>query len=638
MASFSRHSLLQRMGLLMAIITMMAVSSMGVSLFIAERLEGQATAINQAGALRMQSYRLLARALTLYDGDAETWRQDLRSAQREFEQRLSSPELAAVLLGRSAGSVGDQFIQLKESWRQHIRPQLAEYARQPPPDGSGDTRSRQRLITKIDAFVPRIDMLVGLIEQGVESKIRRLRAIQAVSLFLTLGVVLLTMYFMQTGVVIPLNDLLGCARRFRRGDFSRRAVHVGGDEFGRLGQSFNVMATDLSKLYAGLEARVAERTAELHRSNRALELLHHTSTRLGADPLSRSTYRELLEEMKEVMGIEAGLVCLAVPGREEGQIQAFSLPGDVTPSACTGPDCGTCLGGDGPPLSPGQLRSARSSGLLTIPLGEPGAREGVMTLSLGAGRDFTPWQRQLGEAVGRSMSMALANARRGEEARRMALLEERTAMARELHDSLAQSLSYLKIQVTRIEVAMGEQGDAVQARAIVKELRRGLNSAYQQLRELLTTFRIQIDGRGLVQALEDTVAEFQTRTETGIVLNNELYGRTLGPNEEVHILQIVREGLTNVVRHARAQRATVTLRDRDNGDVEVVVEDDGIGMTLPVGRRHHYGLSIMRERADSLCGQLDFDSGSQHGGTRVTLQFTPASACAAANNVTESSA
>lgn len=638
MASFFRHSLLQRMGLLMAIITVMAVSSMGISLFIAERLEGQATAINQAGALRMLSYRLLVRALTLHDGDAETWRQDLRSAQREFEQRLSSPELTAVLLGRSGGSVGDQFIQLKESWRQHIRPQLAEYASQPPPDESGDTRSRRRLITKIDAFVPRIDTLVGLIEQGVESKIRRLRAIQAVSLFLTLGVVLLTMYFMQTGVVIPLNDLLGCAKRFRRGDFSRRAVHVGGDELGRLGQSFNVMATDLSKLYAGLEARVAERTAELHRSNRALELLYHTSTRLGADPLSRSTYRELLAEMKEVMGIEAGLICLAVPGREEGQIQAFSLPGDVAPSACTGPDCGTCLGGDGPPLSPGQLRSARPSGLLTIPLGEPGAREGVMTLSLGAGRDFTSWQRQLGEAVGRSMSMALANARRGEEARRMALLEERTVMARELHDSLAQSLSYLKIQVTRIEVAMAEQGDKTQARAIIAELRQGLNGAYQQLRELLTTFRIQIDGRGLAQALEDTVAEFQARTDTSILLKNELYGRTLGPNEEIHILQIVREGLTNVVHHAHAQRATITLRSGNSGDVEMVLEDDGVGMAQPVGRRHHYGLSIMRERAESLSGQLDFDSGPQRSGTRVTLHFTPASARAAANHVTESSA
>ena len=626
------------MGLLMAIITVMAVSSMGISLFIAERLEGQATAINQAGTLRMLSYRLLSRASALHDSDVEVGRRALRSAQKEFEQRLFSPDLTAVLLGRSEGGPGDQYIQVKQSWRQQLRPQLVAYASQPSPDASGDARSRRRLITKFDAFVTRIDTLVGLIEQGVESKIRRLRAIQAVSLFLTLAVVFLTMYFMQTGVVIPLHDLLGCARRFRRGDFSRRAVHVGGDELGRLGQSFNVMATDLSKLYADLEARVAERTAELHRSNRALELLYHTSSRLGVDPLSRGTYRELLAEMKGVMGIDAGLVCLAVPGRDEGQIQASSLPGDVTPAACTAPECGTCLGGDGPPLSPGQARAARPSGLLTIPLGEPGAREGVMTLSLGAGRRFSPWQRQLGEAVGRNMSMALANARRGEESRRMALLEERTAMARELHDSLAQSLSYLKIQVTRIEAAMGDQGDSGQASAIVTELRQGLNSAYQQLRELLTTFRIQIDGRGLVQALEDTVAEFQTRTETGIVLNNELYGRTLSPNEEIHILQIVREGLANVVRHARAQRATITLRDRDSGDVEVVVEDDGIGMTLPVGRRHHYGLSIMRERADSLCGQLDLDSGPQHGGTRVTLQFTPASARAAANHVTESSA
>ena len=642
MASFFKHSLLQRLGLLMATITAMAVTSMGVSLFIAERLEGQATAINQAGALRMLSYRVLSRAMVLHDKDSEAGRDALRAARWEFERRLDSPVLTNVLLGRSAYALDEQYLQMTGVWTQRIWPLLADYASASKP-GQGADQSPAgppwgRLVTEVDAFVLRIDTFVGLIEEGAESKIRMLRAIQAVSLFLTLAVVFLAMYFMQTGVVIPLNDLLACARRVRHGDFSHRAVHTGDDELGRLGQAFNVMAADLSKVYADLEARVADRTAELHRSNRTLELLYHSSTRLSADPLSRRTYRELLVEMQDIMEIDAGVVCLATPGRGEGQVQASSLPGDAAPAACTAPECGPCLAGEGLPLSPGQVGGAGQPGLLTIPLGAPEARDGVMTLSVGAGRGFEPWQRRLGEAVGRQVSMALANARRGNEARRMALLEERTAMARELHDSLAQSLSYLKIQVTRIEAAMGTGGDAAQARAIVAELRQGLNGAYQQLRELLTTFRIQIDGRGLAQALEDTVREFQARTETEIHLNNRLHGCTLGPNEEIHILQIVREGLTNVVRHAQARRAEIALNCGQDGEVEIVVEDNGIGLAPAVARRHHYGVSIMRERANSLRGQLDLGPGRQGSGTRVTLRFTPSSVRSEATRITETSA
>lgn len=634
MASFFRHSLLQRLGLLMATITVMAVTSMVISVIIAEMLEGHAAAINQAGTLRMQSYLILGRALAT-NGPSDTSGHDaLRMAEREFEARLISPRLTNVLPSPSATSVRRRYDEIHAAWTRTLRPLLAEYARASTSRAGQPDRLRGRLATEIDAFVLRIDAFVGLLEQGAESKIRMLRAIQAVSLFLTLAVVFLTMYFMQIDVVVPLNDLLGCAAQVRHGDFERRAVHVGGDELGRLGQAFNVMAADLSKLYADLEARVAERTAELHRSNRALELLYHTSSRLGADPLSPRAYRELLTEMQGVLGMEAGVVCLATPGRNEGRLQASTLPGDASPPSCTAPDCGTCLAGQGPPLSPGQHRGAGQPGLLTLPLGDPEAREGVMTLSLGSGRGFEPWQRRLGEAVARQASMALANARRNVDARRVALLEERGALARELHDSLAQSLSYLKIQVTRLEAAAGSGADPQRAWAIIGELRQGLNGAYQQLRELLTTFRIQIDGRGLAQALEDTVREYQARTEIEIRLDNRLHGCTLEPNEEIHVLQIVREALANVVRHSRARRSRVTLACARDREVEVVVEDDGVGMAAATGRRHHYGLSIMRERAGSLVGRLDFDTGPRAAGTRVTLRFTPASMRAEATRIT----
>jgi two-component system nitrate/nitrite sensor histidine kinase NarX len=202
--------------------------------------------------------------------------------------------------------------------------------------------------------------------------------------------------------------------------------------------------------------------------------------------------------------------------------------------------------------------------------------------------------------------------------RRLALHEERGILARELHDSLAQSLTYLKIQAARLALAL-DQGDQSQSRAVLGELREGIGSAYRQLRELLTTFRLKMDDRGLNSALESTVEEFRGRGSTAIELDNRLPAVLLAPNEEIHVLQIVREALSNVVRHADACHAWVRLALRE-GAVEVEVADDGRGIRQARDQLRHYGHTIMGERAQTLGGRLDVETPSA-GGTRVRLSF-----------------
>jgi two-component system nitrate/nitrite sensor histidine kinase NarX len=213
------------------------------------------------------------------------------------------------------------------------------------------------------------------------------------------------------------------------------------------------------------------------------------------------------------------------------------------------------------------------------------------------------------------------------ESRHLALHEERGVIARELHDSLAQSLSYLKIQATRLAAALGDGADPAAPRAVLEELREGINSAYRQLRELLTTFRLKMDDRGLARALEGTVEEFRARGAVQVRLDNTLPAMLLGPHEELHVLQIVREALSNVMRHAGAQHAAVSLRNAQDA-VEVEVVDDGRGLGPREDRTPHYGLTIMRERAASLGGALSVDS-APGGGTRVRLRFRPGGAAPA---------
>ena len=149
----------------------------------------------------------------------------------------------------------------------------------------------------------------------------------------------------------------------------------------------------------------------------------------------------------------------------------------------------------------------------------------------------------------------------------------------------------------------------------------GLNNAYRQLRELLTTFRLRMDGRGLSDALQDTVREFSHRTGVEFRLQDRLLGHELDSSEQIHVLQVVREALTNVEHHAKAKRAEVRL-DIERGRLRVTVDDDGTGILQTEPPMHHYGMAIMRDRASTLGGTLRI-SRRPEGGTRVEMEFMP---------------
>ena len=210
--------------------------------------------------------------------------------------------------------------------------------------------------------------------------------------------------------------------------------------------------------------------------------------------------------------------------------------------------------------------------------------------------------------MGRHVGAALAAAERRDEHRRLGVLEERAAIARELHDSLAQSLSYTKIQIARLSANIEREGHSPQSLTVLMELREGVNSAYRELRELLTTFRLGLGEEGFAGALRDTVAEFERRSGVRTALVNELLRVELSANEQVHVLQVVREALTNIEHHAHARHAWVALTTRRRPGHR--------GLDRGRRRRHrratqsphgHFGLAIMRDRAQSVGGELGIE-------------------------------
>ncbi|MEW6678079.1 MAG: ATP-binding protein [Pseudomonadota bacterium] len=596
-------------------LTAIGVGGMMLATLVAERVQGSGSAINVAGSLRRLSHRMGSIVLS----DAENNVSDpyvLREALVHFEATLKHDALLGVLRRDQEGAAMQAYEQVTRTWIGQLKPLLADLAR---PGARAPVEVHNALMLHIDAFVDQINDMVARLEEDTERRIRQLRATLLGALGFMVLVALMGLYLVHRRVIQPLDGLVAGASRVAGGDFSARALHVDQDELGRVGQAFNTMAEAVSQSHRNLEARVQEKTAALTRSNRSLALLYHAISLLHRAPTAPETYRAVLADLDALLGLEGSQACLRAKHGGPATLLASSMEHCDNRGEA---GCAECLAkvmaGDGVlDYQPGPRGK-----LLNLPLRDLDGVYGVIRLALPGDQQLEAWQEQLVEALVRHMGIALGMSRKVEQERLLALQEERSTIARELHDSIAQSLSYMKIQASLMQPLLADPGRADAAAAVLRDLREGINAAYRQLRELLATFRLRMES-DFMTLLTAAVEEYAGRGGVPINLDIHLEECRLTPNQEIHVLQIVREALSNVIRHAQARQAWVSL-SHQGGVVTVEVEDDGLGVTRTqsgAGTEHfHYGLTIMGERAQGLDGRLDIMDRPE-GGTQLRLRF-----------------
>ena len=235
-------------------------------------------------------------------------------------------------------------------------------------------------------------------------------------------------------------------------------------------------------------------------------------------------------------------------------------------------------------------------------------------------------------SVGRHLGLAIEKARLEGEARRFAIMEERNLIGNELHDSLAQSLIGMRLQLKLLGESLARK-DFGAAQYEASRLRRAMTQANADLRELLTNYRLKIDDAGLVPTIASLVERFGREAGIAVFFQNECRVLALTPAQEIQVFFIIQEALTNIRKHSGARNVRILLNNEDDL-YTVLIEDDGLGMAdaaegLP---GEHAGLAIMRERTERLQGQIVIESEPGEG-TRIVLMFTappPAGAQAAA--------
>ncbi|MDE2095567.1 MAG: histidine kinase, partial [Burkholderiales bacterium] len=199
-----------------------------------------------------------------------------------------------------------------------------------------------------------------------------------------------------------------------------------------------------------------------------------------------------------------------------------------------------------------------------------------------------------------------------------AVSQERSFIARELHDSIAQSLAFLKIQVQLMREAIGS-GDAQQVQHVLGEIDAGVRESYGDVRELLMHFRTRANAEDIEPALLTTLRKFEHQTGLKTTLQMIGQGLPLAPDTQIQVLHIVQEALSNVRKHARAGQVWLDVQQQPRWRLEV--RDDGLGFVHGQDAQAdetHVGLRIMAERAERLGAQLEVLS-TPGRGTSIVL-------------------
>lgn len=204
------------------------------------------------------------------------------------------------------------------------------------------------------------------------------------------------------------------------------------------------------------------------------------------------------------------------------------------------------------------------------------------------------------------------------EAKRTELIAERQSIANEIHDSLAHSLVYTRMRTSLLLESIRTHNEPMITK-YAHDIDSILEASQKDVRELITDFRCAMDPSGLLHALQTLAEQFSHRNNISLEYINRVDNLELPLEYEIQVSHIVQEALANIAAHSGATHARLIV-DLSMNYYAIVIEDNGSGGCTFTPVEGHYGMIIMRERAQRIGGEINFES-SKEFGTRVQLLF-----------------
>lgn len=505
-----------------------------------------------------------------------------------------------------------------------------------------------RIVTGAGLLTPLVLLGLGLLISALASAAILLQwwnapaaqQVQLSAVALSLFAFLFSLHRLRKELIRPLARLEESVSQVCAGEPGANLSLADTGVLGAMVRDLDGLNEELSELYEDMDSRVSRHTTRLAQKTASLKILYDVAASVNQAQNLEELLLRFLRVLKEMVNGVAASIRLEQPDGSMRVVGSIGVNNEVLreremlPLAlCV---CGKALSpGDVLCHNParhcvGQLRRVMYGEdvieMVSVPLDYHGEILGMYQIYVKkpgiSGREDI---LELLQTIGSHLGMAVAKQRSDYEARRLSIMEERTSLAHELHDSLAQTLASLRFQVRLLEDLLKQEGGRDAASKDAQRIRSGLDEAHTELRELLNSFRAPIDQRGLISALERQVERFGRETGVHVLFQNECREPNLSSAEEMQMLRVAQECLANIRKHAQAHTVRVMFTCRGKDNYALLIEDDGIGFegASKQGRPgEHIGLSIMEERARRLGGNLRIESEVGEG-TRVELSYRP---------------
>lgn len=616
-----------------AIFLLVALGSIGLTLWVTWKLEGGAAAVNEAGRLRMSMLRM---AVVLQSEPASAVQERARQFDASLEL-LRTGDPSRPLFVPWSHDTHIRFDEIRAQWGV-VRSAWS----------SARPLTHAQVLADADAFVLQVDGFVEAIEVQISGWTAALHLFQ---LFMMAVAIVAAVTFMAVSYLLVINPLARLQQaqvRLRQGELGTRLPVETDDEFGQLAAGFNLMAHALQSSHDDLEHKVRDKTASIAVQNDRLRALYDVSALASNAGSLELLAQGFARQIRRVAGADAA----AVRWSNEANERYVLLAGDGLPRGISdGEQCvrtGSCLCGQ--PLGQARTRvipitastelampHCRDAGfqtMMTIPVQMQQRLLGEVDLFFRSHIEIHDELRDLLDAMTRHLASGMESLRASALEREAAVAEERGMIARELHDSIAQSLAFLKIQTQLLRDAVA-RGDETKRDRSMGELDVGVRECYADVRELLVHFRTRTSEEDIEAALRATLSKFEHQTGLATTLHMEGHGLPLAPDVQIQVLHMVQEALSNVRKHAGASR--VDLRVSRHPRWRFEVQDNGAGFqaALVPPDSLHVGLGIMRERAHRI-GALVQVTSAPGQGTCVRIELPSVTMEAAARAVSTS--
>lgn len=491
---------------------------------------------------------------------------------------------------------------------------------------------------KIEQFAEKLNVLQDAIKEKRESFLEIQSRLQGLLMTLAVGSLFAIMFFLVRWVIRPTEQLGAGLKQVQEGKLSTRINLKGTAEFEAISEGFNGMTERLEDLVDNLEAKVKEKTVAVEEKNRNLSQLYEVTSFLG----QQHSVDELCEGFTSILmqftKADACAVFLFGPDRKYLELIASDdLPPETfthltrhpisyeSVVACLKSDLPLRITRDLPEDFLAELRTTERSEFKTsyiFHIRNGGKDLGLFLLYFKTEETLPGQTYRLYESFGANLGSAVDNLRLIERDQQYAVVQERTLMAQGLHDSIAQSLSFLNLQVQLLEDGL-KNNDRALVEDTVSQIKAGVQESYEDVRELLLNFRERLHKESFNEGIATVIDRFEAQTRLKVRLINTGNGPELGDKQKLQVIFIMQEALANVRKHSRATQVVVRIRNED--DFEMTVSDNGIGIDediLKERSKRHVGLNIMKERASRINAHVSVGQVDRHlfsSGTTVRL-------------------